>query len=326
MSTWFVTGGSGFVGRHLIRTLVQRGEAVRALARSDSSKQVVTQLGALAVNGDLDSTESIASGMKGCDFVVHAAAKVEEWGPRADYQRINVDGTANVIAAARQAHVKRLVHVGTEAPFATGQPLHNINESTPLPDQPLPRYPATKAASERLVRAANSATLQTVVVRPRLIWGPDDTSVLPQLVNAVKQGQFLWIDHGKSLTSTCHVSNVCEGIIGAALRGKPGEAYFLTDGEPISSREFLTALIKTRGVTPADKSIPFGVAWAFASLLEFLSDTLRLGFKPPVTRMAIGLIGREVTVSDAKARAEIGYRNVISRQDGLRQLERLKTG
>lgn len=323
MSTWFVTGGSGFVGRHLIKTLLSRGESVRALARSESSQKTVTQLGAQAVNGDLDFIDAMASGMKGCDYVVHAAAKVEEWGLRADYQRINVEGTANVIAAARKAGVKRLVHVGTEAPFAIGQPLHNIDESTPFPSKLLPRYPETKAASESLVRAANSSTLQTVVVRPRLIWGPDDTSVLPQLVHAVKTGQFMWINHGAAMTSTCHVSNVCEGIVCAALRGRAGEAYFLTDGEPMNSREFLTALIQTRGVTPADKSIPFALAWAFASLLEFLADTLRLPFKPPVTRMAIALIGRDVTVSDAKARSEIGYRNVISRAEGLKQL---KTG
>lgn len=322
MTTWFVTGGSGFVGRHLIQTLIRRGDRVHALARSESSRNTVTQLGAQAVDGDLDSIDAMAKGMKGCDYVVHAAAKVEEWGPRADYQRINVTGTANVLEAARRAGVKRLVHVGTEAPYANGQALLNIDETTPFPAVPLPRYPATKAESEVLVRAANSPTLQTVVVRPRLIWGPDDTSVLPQLVQAVKTGQFMWIDHGQSLTSTCHVSNVCEGIVCAALRGKPGEAYFLTDGPPVKSREFLTALIQTRGVTPADKSIPFALAWVFASLLEFLADTLRLPFKPPVTRMAIALIGRDVTVSDAKARAEIGYRNVISRDDGLQALSR----
>lgn len=322
MTTWFVTGGSGFVGRHLIQTLIRRGDRVHALARSKSSRNTVTQLGAQAVDGDLDSIDAMAKGMKGCDYVVHAAAKVEEWVPRADYQRINVTGTANVLEAARRAGVKRLVHVGTEAPYANGQALLNIDETTPFPAVPLPRYPATKAESEVLVRAANSPTLQTVVVRPRLIWGPDDTSVLPQLVHAVKTGQFMWINHGAAMTSTCHVSNVCEGIVCAALRGRTGEAYFLTDGAPVNSREFLTALIQTRGVTPADKSIPFALAWVFASLLEFLADTLRLPFKPPVTRMAIALIGRDVTVSDAKARSEIGYRNVISRDDGLQALSR----
>ncbi len=320
MATWFVTGGSGFVGRHLVTTLIARGETVRALARSESSQTVVRKLGATPVMGDLDAIEAMTEGMKNCDFVIHAAAEVQEWGPRERYQRVNVDGTRNVLEAARRAQVKRLVHVGTEAPFANGRDIVNIDESTPLPQKPLPRYPQTKAHAENLVRGANGNGLQTVVVRPRLIWGPDDTSILPQLVAAVKQGQFMWIDGGRALTSTCHVANVCMGAIAAAYRGKPGEAYFLTDGAPISAREFLTAYIKSGGVTPGDKSMSYGLVWALASVCEFLWEYLPLPGKPPVTRMAIALIGREVTVNDAKARREMGYENVISREEGLRQL------
>lgn len=320
MAHWFVTGGSGFVGRHLIKTLIARGESVRALARSESSQATVRKLGAAPIAGDLDSIEVMAQGMIGCDFVVHAAAEVQEWGPRERYQRVNVDGTCNTLEAARRAKVKRFVHIGTEAPFASGKDIVNIDESLPLPEKPLPRYPATKAAAEKRVRAANGDGLETVVVRPRLIWGPDDTSILPQLVAAVKQGKFMWIDGGRALTSTCHVANVCAGAINAAYRGKPGEAYFLTDGAPISAREFLTAYIKSGGVTPQDKSMPYGLVWALASVCEFLWDTLPLPGKPPVTRMAIALIGREVTVNDAKARREMDYQNVISREDGLKAL------
>ncbi|MEK6805602.1 MAG: NAD-dependent epimerase/dehydratase family protein [Pseudomonadota bacterium] len=319
MAAWFITGGSGFVGRHLIKTLIARGESVRALARSESSQAIVRKLGATVVAGDLDSIEAMMQGMNGCDFVVHAAAEVQEWGPRDRYQRVNVDGTRNVIDAARRAKVKRLVHIGTEAPFARGKPIVNIDESVPLPETPLPRYPATKAAAEKLVRAANGGGLETVVVRPRLIWGPDDTSILPQLVAAVKDGRFMWINGGRALTSTCHVANVCAGAISAAYRGKAGEAYFLTDGAPVSVREFLTAYIKSGGVDPPDKSLPYGLVWVFASIAEFLWDRLLPG-KPPVTRMAIALIGREVTVNDAKARREMAYDNVISRADGLKAL------
>ncbi len=320
MATWFLTGGSGFVGRHLIKTLVERGEPVHALARSASSQDIVRKLGALPVVGDLDDVDAMAQGMAGCDFVVHAAAEVQEWGPRERYQRVNVDGTGHVIEAARRANVKRLVHIGTEAPFATGHPVVNIDESMPLPAKPLPRYPATKAAAETLVRAANDQGLETVVVRPRLIWGPDDTSILPQLLAAVKDGRFMWIDEGRALTSTCHVANVCFGAICAAYRGKPGEAYFLTDGAPIRVRDFLTAYLQSGGVTPPDKSLPFGLVWALACVCEFVWDTLPLPGKPPVTRMAIALIARQVTVNDAKARREMGYENAISREDGLKAL------
>ncbi len=322
MATWFVTGGSGFVGRHLIQTLIERGDAVRALARGESSQDTVRRLGATAVAGDLDCVEAMAHGMQGCDFVVHAAAEVQEWGPRERYQRVNVEGTRNALEAARRAPVRRFVHIGTEAPFANGRDIVNIDESVPFPQKLLPRYPKTKAHAENLVRGANGNGVETVVLRPRLIWGPDDTSILPQLVAAVKQGQFMWIDGGRALTSTCHVANVCAGAIAAAYRGKPGEAYFLTDGAPVNVREFLGAYIRSGGVTPADKSAPYWLVWMLASVCEFLWEYLPLPGKPPATRMAIALIGREVTVNDARARREMAYTNAISRDEGLQQLLR----
>ncbi|HUP92560.1 MAG TPA: NAD-dependent epimerase/dehydratase family protein [Solimonas sp.] len=318
MAQVFVTGGSGFVGRHLIRTLVQRGDTVLALARSPAAQAAVGALGARPVAADL--LDVSAEQLRGCSVVFHSAAVVDEWGPREHFQKINVEGTAHLLEVARAAGVQRFVHIGTEAAFAVGPPLVNLDESTPLPDNPLPRYPATKNVAEKLVRAASSEAMQTVVVRPRLIWGPDDTSVLPNLVERVRRGQFAWVGGGRYLTSSCHVANVVHGALLAAEKGQGGEAYFLTDGEPAPFRDFLSALLATRGAHPADKSIPLGVAKVLARTCEFLWEHLPLPGAPPMTRMAIVLGCQEVTVSDAKARRELGYVPVISREAGLAEL------
>lgn len=313
----FVTGGSGFVGRNLIRALVARGDRVRALARSDASVAAVARLGAEPVAGDLDDVEAMTQGMRGCDWAAHAAAYVQEWGPRDLYERVNVAGTRNAIAAARVAKVKRFVHVGTEAAFATGRPLVRLDEAAPFPARVLPRYPATKQAAEKLVRAANGGELQTVVVRPRLIWGKDDTSILPQLVQAVRDGRYMTVSGGRALTSTCHVDNVVEGVLLAAEKGKPGEAYFLTDGAPVPIGVFLRDLLATQGVQAPDKSVPLWLAWSFATLIEKTWDALKLRSHPPVTRIAVALGGVEVTVDDAKARRELGYAGRVTREAGL---------
>lgn len=318
MAQVFVTGGSGFVGRHLIRTLVRRGDGVLALARSPAAQQAVSALGARPVAADL--LDVTADALRGCSIVFHSAAKVDEWGPKADYQRINVDGTRHLLDVARQAGVKRFVHIGTEAAYAVGPPLRNLDESMPLPDDPLPRYPASKNAAEKLVRAASSEAMQTVVVRPRMIWGPDDTTVLPNLVERVRRGQFAWIGGGRYLTSSCHVANVVHGALLAAEKGRGGEAYFLTDGEPIPFRDFMGALLGTRGADPGDRNLPYGLARVLAPTLEFLWEHLRLPGAPPMTRMALVLGCQEVTVSDAKARRELGYAPVITREQGLAEL------
>ena len=313
----FVTGGSGYVGRNLIRHLRRRRDEVRALARSQQAIQAVTALGATAIQGDLDSLDVMGKAMAGCDVIFHVAALAAEWGPREAFQRFNVEGTANVLKAAQAAGVKKFVHVGTEAALCDGTRLLDVDESRPLPANPLPRYPQSKAAAEKLVRAANGPLFQTVVVRPRFIWGNDDTSVLAALVAAVKAGRFMWMDGGRYPTSTTHVDNVCEGLLLAAEKGRGGEAYFVTDGAPVELRDFVTQLLATRGVDPGGKSLPKGVVLVLARVSEWVWDTFGLKGEPPVTRMAVHLFGEPVTVNDAKARRELGYRGLITREQGL---------
>jgi nucleoside-diphosphate-sugar epimerase len=320
----FVTGGSGFVGRNLIRHLRLRGDEVRALARSVTAVETVTQLGAIGIDGDLDNVEAMRKWMAGCDVVFHCAALAAEWGPRQEFHHFNVEGTRHALDAARAAGVACFVHVGTEAALCDGSPLVNVDESRPLPERALPRYPQTKNQAERLVVAANSPQLRTVVVRPRFIWGNDDTSVLAALAAAVKAKRFMWMDGGYYPTSTTHVDNVCEGMLLAAEKGRGGEVYFLTDGAPVELRGFVTQMLATRGVDPGDKSVPRWLALCFAYVAEFVWELLGMaGFhgEPPVTRMAVHLFGEPVTVNDAKARRELGYVGKVTREQGMASLQ-----
>jgi nucleoside-diphosphate-sugar epimerase len=322
MATVFVTGGSGFVGRNLIRHLRARGDTVRALARSDAAAAAVQAAGAQPVRGDLEDFRALREGLSGCEVVYHAAAEVNEWGPRERFHQVNVAGTQNLLTAARAAGVRKFVHVSTEAVLCDGSPLKNVNEGRPLPARPLPRYPETKGLAEKCVLEANSPQMETVVIRPRLIWGAGDTTLLPQLIEGVRTGRFMWVNGGSFLTSTTHVDNVCEGLMLAADRGRGGQVYFVTDGAPLPFREFMTALFATQGVDPGDKKIPHFVALAFASVCEWLWDTFGLKGQPPATRMAVRLGGEEVTVDDSKARRELGYVGRVTREAGLAAMRR----
>jgi nucleoside-diphosphate-sugar epimerase len=313
MKRAFVTGGSGFVGGRVIRQLRAREVEVAALARSPTSATLVESLGATAVRGDLDDRAAMQAGMAGADVVIHAAAYVEEHGPIAEFLRVTVTGTENVLAAARAAGVPRLVHVSTEAVLADGKPIVRADETRPRTTRPVGPYPLSKGRAEERVLAASRDGLATVIVRPRFIWGAGDTSLLPKIVDAVKRGRFGWIGGGRYPTSTCHVGNVVEGILLAAERGAPGEIYFLTDGEPIEFREFLTQVLATYGVDPGDRNIPRWLARTVAALTGWMKQ-------PPVTRTAVALVGQEVTVVDAKARRELGYAGHVSRERGLAEM------
>jgi nucleoside-diphosphate-sugar epimerase len=316
----FVTGGSGFIGRRLIRRLVAEGYSVRALARSDRSAALVAEAGAEAVRGDLTDAASLREGARGCELAFHAAAEVNDWGDREHFERTNVQGTKYVIAACRAEGVRRLVHVGTEAALMVGQPLVNVDETEPLrPDSPV-LYCSTKAKAEQAVRDANGDGLETVVVRPRFVWGPDDTVLLPNLIELVKKGRFSWIGGGGHLTATAHVDNVVEGLWLGATRGAPGGVYFVTDGEPIAFREMVTRMLATAGVDAPDKNVPAPVARAGAAACETLWRLLPLRGHPPITRFAVWVSSLECTIDISRARSELGYEPLQARDEGLAEL------
>jgi nucleoside-diphosphate-sugar epimerase len=316
----FVTGGSGFLGRQLITDLKAEGCQVQALARSPQATAAVRALGAEPVAGSLDDVPAMRDGMTGCDAVIHCAAHVAMWGPWDEFERGTVRGTENALAAARTAGVARFVHVGTEAVLADGSPIIGADETRPLPARPNGPYPRSKGLAERRVLAANGPSLATVVVRPRFIWGKGDTTLAPKLAAAARSG-WVWFGGGRHRTSTCHVRNVSHGTRLAMRRGRPGEIYFLTDGEPVQFRDFIARLIRSQGVEPGERSAPLWVADALAVIGEAAWRLLPLKGEPPLTRTAVNLMFREVTVNDAKARRELGYRPVIGVTEGLEEMQ-----
>jgi nucleoside-diphosphate-sugar epimerase len=316
----FVTGGSGFIGGALIERLRREGWQVRALARSDGAEERVRALGAEPVRGDLTDRDSLEGGVYGCDVCFHAAAKVEDWGDPAEFERMNVQGTANVIGACRASNVRRLVHVGTEAALTAGQPLVRVDENAPLrPDSPY-LYSASKARAEQLVRDANGPELETVVVRPRFVWGRGDTTLMPAIAELVRSGRFRWAGGGRQLSDTTHVDNTVEGLWLGATRAPAGGVYFVTDGEPVVFREFVTAMMATQGVTMPDKSVPAGLATFAASAAERAWRLLKRPGPPPVTGFAVWASSKECTLDTSRARTELGYEPVRTREDGLAEL------
>jgi nucleoside-diphosphate-sugar epimerase len=317
MSTAFVTGASGFIGGALTKRLVAEGWTVNALARSEKSAKAVRAAGATAVKGDLDDVTAMTEGAKGCDVVFHAAAHLGEWGNASDFERVNVTGTANAVRAAKDAGVERFVHVGTEAALMHGEPLVNVDETAPLRPDSKALYSRTKARAEQVARDGGA-----VVIRPRLVWGAGDTTILPALADAVRRKRFAWIGGGTHRTSTTHVDNVLEGLMLGAQKGERGEAYFVTDGEPQVFREFVSRLLATQGIEAPDRSVPRVVPGALATVGEAAWRVLPLPGQPPVTRLAFWLASQECTIDIGRARRDLGYSPVTSIDEGMEELRR----
>ena len=316
----FVTGGSGFIGGRLIRRLTRDGVTVRALARSDGAAARVREAGAEPVRGDLDDTAALRRGMAGAEVVFHAAAKVEDWGDPKEFRRVNVLGTRNVVRAARDAGARRFVHVGTEAALMAGQPLIAVNEAAPLQPRSPVLYSATKAQAEIEVLTGAGDQLEAVIVRPRFVWGAGDTTLLPQISEQVRSGQWAWVGGGRHRTATTHVENTVEGLVLAATRGRDRGVWFVTDGGSVVFRDFLSDLIRTQGLEPPDRSVPAPVASAVAATCETLWRLLPLPGRPPLTRFASWIASQECTIDITRAREDLGYEPVVTREEGLAEL------
>lgn len=316
----FITGASGFVGGAFAKYAGPR-HMVAAMSRSDRSAAKIAALGAAPVHCTLDDVE--AEHLRGCQAVVHCAAHVEEWGPWRDYWQANVEGTRRMLKAAKEAGVRRFVHIGTEAALLRGQDLIDADETYPLAlNSPFP-YSRTKAHAEKLVREANDPLMgfETIVIRPRFVWGPGDETLLPVLRRMSEAGQFAWIDGGRHKTSTTYIGNLSYAIELALTEGRSGEAYFvLDDGGPVTFRDFLPRMAEAAGFKLEGRDVPGWLVRTMAFLSEKAWRTLPLSGQPPITRFGANILSRDCILVDAKARTEMGYHPPFSREEGLRAL------
>ncbi|EPG75229.1 3-beta hydroxysteroid dehydrogenase/isomerase family protein [Leptospira fainei serovar Hurstbridge str. BUT 6] len=310
----FITGASGFVGGAIAKRL-KENHSILALSRSAETDTILKKSGLEVFRGKLGAIPPEA--LREIDVVIHCAAFVGPWGNRNDFWEANVDGTSQLLEAAKTAGVKRFIHMGTEAALFHGQDMIKIDETYPYPNQTPYLYSETKAEAERRVLAANSDNFKTISLRPRLVWGPGDTSVLPVLKKMVSEGKFLWINGGKARTSTTYIQNLVYATELALTQGVGGQSYFVTDDEDQTFRSFLTFMMKTQGIDLPTGSVPAFLARSLAFIIEGIWNLFRIQSEPPLMRFATDIMAKECTIKIDKAKRELGYVPKISVAQGL---------
>lgn len=288
----FITGASGFIGGKLAERLLAAGREVRVLARRPLPE--LERLGARIVRGDLDDTAALARGMDGVGTVFHVAGRVGVWGPEADFFRVNVEGTRHVVAACRTARVPRLVYTSSPSVVFNGGDLAGVDESAPLCTQAPCAYPTSKAASERLVTAANGATLATVSLRPHLVWGPGDRNIIPRVLKLARARRLKIIGAGRNLVDCTHITNVVD----AHLLAEHALVHW-SDRAPVPSNtcNLMDDNLPAYGLghrnplddKGADARDPRGRAYFITNgepvvLWDWINDLLRGLGEPPVTK------------------------------------------
>ncbi len=321
--TVLVTGASGFLGSHVVRALASQGVAVHAQGRDASRLSFAGNV--RICRFALADTAALNAAAAGCDAIVHAAALSAPWGARQDFVDANVSGTANVIAAARGNRVRRLVHVSSPAVIFDGHDQHLVDDTAPYPVRLTSEYARTKRAAEELVRAA-SAELETLIIRPKAIYGAGDRALVPRLVRAAQRGALPQIGNGTNAVDVTHVDDVVHAIecaLGATAG--IGETFLVTGGEHVSLWAMIRELLAGIGLPLPRGTVPIGVALAAASAMEAVAAIT--GREPTLTRYSAQILARTQTYDISRARQRLGYAPRVTCSDGLaRTIDALRRG
>lgn len=317
-----VTGANGFFGSHLAATLLARGYRVRALVRRTSDLSRIQGLGVELVCGDVRDPASLRRAAEGQRLVFHTAGKVSDWGTYDEFFAANVIGTRNLIAACQESAVARLVHISSLTVLGLPRTRQVVTEETPYATSAFDPYTLTKIKAEGLARAAHGERgLEVVVVRPGVIWGHGDTTILPRFVELMRKRQMVYVDGGHNLVALSHVENLGLGCaLAAEVPAAAGRVYHLTDGEDLTAREVLDGLADAFQVPRPRLSLPFSAVYALAAAMERLAQARGDAKPPAVTRYGVRLISNDCRYDITRARRELGYEPVISFQEGIRTL------
>jgi nucleoside-diphosphate-sugar epimerase len=327
----FLTGGSGFVGQHLIHALRADGHDVVALARSAASAEVIIARRAAPVRGDLSDLSDPAASrpdwlkqLTGVDAVVHAAARMEFWGPDEGFVRDNHQPTVALHAAAAAAGVSRFVLLSAAAVSMGGQRAAVVNEDTEE-RTPNTAYGRVKLATERALQSTRTPGMTLVILRPPLIWGAGMTTITAAAETA-RRGQWMWIDHGRHVMDYVHVDNLADSVVLALTKRRHNGLYYVTDGNPLPLRDFFTALMDTQGADiSGSRSVPRAIAAPLASAWDGVARLLRRPTAPPVNTWLLTSMGRDRSYDISAARRDLGYEPRVSLSDGLAEMAALVT-
>lgn len=323
-----VTGVTGFVGRRLARALVARGYRVRGLTRRDTGLADLVTDGIEVMRGDLADPAALERACDGQRLVFHAAGRVSDWGPRQDFVRVNVEGTAHLLAACVRADVERLVHLSSLTVLGLPHDARAIDEAMPYATPPSgDHYTATKIAGEQLVRAASAeGRLATTVVRPGAIWGRGDVLIVPRIVRLMRRGLMPVIGDGRNVLGLSHINNLVDGIILAGRTPRAaGQVYHLTDGEEVTAAEALAQIAGAYGLQPPRTHVPYWAVYSLATALEAAARATARAQAPAITRYGVRLVACDCRYDISKARGQLGYQPQVSFRAGVRELARAGT-
>ncbi len=320
MTTYFITGATGFVGGHVAERVRAQGHTARCLVRASGDTAFLKSIGAEIVVGELTDTALLNAALQGVDVVVHSAAKVGDWGPVDEYRQVNVEGLRALLDAVNGVPIARFVHVSSLGVYEARHH-YGTDETEPLPAQHIDGYTQSKVEAETLaLEYHRHHGVPVTVLRPGFIYGPRDRSVLPRLIERLKAGSVVYIAGGQHALNTTFVGNLVDAILIAAEHpAAVGEVFNITDGEFVSKRKFFETVADGLGLPRPKRNIPLFLAKVLARWRERSFRRRNSPTPPRLTQAVLKFAGLNLDYSIGKARTVLGYSPRIAFDEGMKR-------
>jgi 2-alkyl-3-oxoalkanoate reductase len=317
-----VTGGGGFIGFALVNELVRRDFNVTSFSRGDYPE--LRKIGVNTKKGDMSDFSSVLQATLKTDILFHVAAKAGLNGSYKEYYKTNVKGTENIINACKINKIKYLIYTSSASVVFDGKNIEGSDESQPYPAHPLSHYTASKAIAEQMILKADSPDLRTLALRPHLVYGQGDNHLFPGIISRAKTGRLRRIGNCTNLVDVSYIDNVVMAHINAALAiinnsEVSGEAYFITNGEPVLLWNFLDMILQASGLEPLKKRVPVWVATIIAHMSESFHK-LSTNDQGTLTPFIVSELTRSHWFNISKARKLLNYNPEISNMEGLNKM------
>ena len=311
-----VTGATSLVGRAVVARLEHRGNDVSLLQRKRSGLVVTEHL------GDIADRTAVDAAMDGADAVIHVAGRAAATGEWATFEATNVQGTRNVVNAARAAGVTRFVHVSSPSVAHSGRSLVGVSAGPADPDRARGHYAKSKAQAELIALAASSPSMPVVAIRPHLIWGPGDTQLVGRIVDRAESGRLAMVGAGAALIDTTYIDNAADALVAAldSARTLGGRALVVTNGQPRPVREILSRIVMAAGLEPPRIKVPYRVARAGGLAVEQIWDRRKTDDDPPMTSFLAEQLGTAHWFDQRETRRALGWEPQVTIEEGFRRL------
>ncbi len=306
-----VTGSTGFVGGAVVRHLAARGDAVFAFGRRATHpfaclSNVTYRQWDIAIAPLHDAPD--------VDAAVHCAGAVAAWGADETFYRANVTGTRHVMDSFPAS---RFVHLSSASVYDPCGDAEGLREDAPYPQTYLNAYGRTKMLAERVLLDAGR---RCAILRPRAVYGPGDTTLLPRLLRAFRGGQLFAIGPGSNRLSITAIDNLLHAVDRALAYDGPGRVFNVADAAPVTLDELLAALLRAMGREPRLVHLPVGPVWGVAAALERVAALVGDAWEPPLTRYVAAQMSRTCTLDLSRSVAELGYHPAATYRDVLPRL------